>query len=108
MSLRAQGRGGRADGVGNRDPDHGRGAPVILVHRLRGEAVWLNPDLIESIEATPDTVVTLVDGRRAVVSDPVDEVVERILKFRASVLVTADDLRHEPPPALRVVPDQES
>ena len=80
---------------------------MILVHRLRGEAVWLNPDLIESVEATPDTVVTLVDGRRAVVSDPVDEVVQRILRFRASVLVTADDLRHERHPGLHVVPDGE-
>ncbi len=80
---------------------------MILVHRLRGEAVWLNPDLIESIESTPDTVVTLVDGRRAVVADPVDEVVERILTFRASVLVTADDLRDHRGPDLRVVPDGE-
>ena len=82
---------------------------MILVHRLRGDAVWLNPDLIESVESTPDTVVTLVDGRRAVISDPVDDVIERILTFRASVLVTADGLRHEPArQALHVVPDGES
>ena len=80
---------------------------MILVHRLRGEAVWLNPDLIESIESTPDTVVTLVDGRRAVVADPVDDVVDRILTFRASVLVTADHLREDRGPDLRVVPDGE-
>lgn len=80
---------------------------MILVHRLRGEAVWLNPDLIESVESTPDTVVTLVDGRRAVVADPVDEVVDRILRFRASVLVTADELRGDRRPGLRVVTDGE-
>lgn len=80
---------------------------MILVHRLRGEAVWLNPDLIESVESTPDTVVTLVDGRRAVVADPADEVVDRILRFRASVLVTADELRDERRPGLRVVTDGE-
>lgn len=81
---------------------------MILVHRLRGDAVWLNPDLIESVESTPDTVVTLVDGRRAVVADPVEEVVARILHFRASVLVAADDLRQHRTPQLRVVPDAES
>lgn len=81
---------------------------MILVHRLRGEAVWLNPDLIESVESTPDTVITLVDGRRAVVSDTVDEVVERLMTFRASVLITADDLRQAgPAPALHVVPHPE-
>lgn len=81
---------------------------MILVHRLRGDAVWLNPDLIESVESTPDTVVTLVDGRRAIVSDPIDEVLERILEFRASVLVTADDLREGRGRGLHLVPDGES
>lgn len=84
------------------------GAPVILVHRLRGEPVWLNPDLIESVEATPDTVITLVDGRRAVVSDPVDEVIASLMRFRASVLITVDELRHERGPSLHVVPEGES
>lgn len=80
---------------------------MILVHRLRGDAVWLNPDLIEAVESTPDTVVTLVDGRRAVVSDPVEEVIERILEFRASVLVAADDLRSSNRRGLHAVPDAE-
>ncbi len=68
---------------------------MILVHRLRGEPLYLNPDLIEAIEATPDTVLTLIDGRRTVVADDVDAVVDRILRFRAQVLVTADELRAE-------------
>jgi flagellar protein FlbD len=82
---------------------------VILVHRLRGEPLYLNPDLIEAIEATPDTVLTLVDGRRTVVADGIDDVVDRILRFRAQVLVTADEMRagraQEPGTAtLRVLP----
>lgn len=36
---------------------------MILVHRLKGDRLFLNADLVESIEETPDTVVTLVDGR---------------------------------------------
>lgn len=70
---------------------------MILVHRLRGEPLYLNPDLVEAIEATPDTILTLVDGRRTVVADSVEEVVERILRFRANVLVTAERLRDEQP-----------
>ncbi|MFT5563384.1 MAG: flagellar protein FlbD [Myxococcota bacterium] len=82
---------------------------MILVHRLRGEPLYLNPDLIEAIEATPDTVLTLVDGRRTVVADGIDDVVDRILRFRAQVLVTADEMRAsrvgEPGTAtLRVLP----
>jgi flagellar protein FlbD len=55
--------------------------------------MFLNADLVESIEATPDTVLTLVDGRRIVVADSPDEIAERIVEFRASVLVSAAELR---------------
>jgi flagellar protein FlbD len=66
---------------------------MIAVHRLRGEPMFLNADLIESIEATPDTVLTLVDGRRIVVADDAEVVAERIIEFRASVLVSAAEMR---------------
>jgi flagellar protein FlbD len=69
---------------------------VIIVHRLRGEPMFLNTDLIESIEATPDTVVTLVDGRKFVVAESPEEVVQRTLGFRASVLAAAEELRTKP------------
>jgi flagellar protein FlbD len=69
---------------------------VIIVHRLRGEPMFLNTDLIESIEATPDTVVTLVDGRKFVVAESPEEVVQRTLGFRASVLAAAEELRTRP------------
>lgn len=66
---------------------------MIAVHRLRGEPMFLNADLVESIEATPDTVLTLVDGRRIVVADSPEDVADRIIEFRASVLVSAAELR---------------
>jgi len=68
---------------------------MILVHRLRGEPMFLNTDLIELIEATPDTVITLADGRKLVVSDTPAEIIDRARRFRASVIVAADDLRDE-------------
>lgn len=69
---------------------------MILVHRLRGEPMYLNPDLVESLEATPDTVLTLIDGRRMVVSEGAEVVVDRIMRFRASVLVLAEEMRQAP------------
>ena len=80
---------------------------MILVHRLRGEPMFVNADLIESIESTPDTVLTLVDGRRLIVDDAPRDLVDRIVAFRASLLVAADDLR-APGPALSVVRDEEN
>jgi flagellar protein FlbD len=79
---------------------------LILVHRLRGEPLFVNADLIESIEATPDTVLTLVDGRRVFVDDTPQVVVDRIVAFRASLLAAADDMRIDRP-TLSVVRNEE-
>ena len=66
---------------------------LILVHRLSGEPMFINEDLIESIEATPDTVLTLVDGRKIVVADTPQLVVDRARVYRASVLAATEELR---------------
>lgn len=79
---------------------------MILVHRLRGEPIYVNADLIESVETTPDTVLTLVDGRRLIVEEPPEAVIERFKAFRASMLVAAGQLRGGTP-ALSLVPDGE-
>jgi flagellar protein FlbD len=82
---------------------------MIIVHRLNGPPVALNPDLIERAEATPDTVLTLVDGTKYVVADSVEEIVTMVREFRASVLVAAQHLEQAAtePPTLRVLPDPE-
>ncbi|MBW3657872.1 MAG: flagellar FlbD family protein [Actinobacteria bacterium] len=77
---------------------------MILVHRLKGEPVFVNADLIGSIEACPDSLLVLVDGRTLVVADHPNDIVERIVRFRASVLVAADELRQG---GLALVPDVE-
>jgi len=62
---------------------------MIQLTRLSGHEFWLNSDLIESMEATPDTVLTLVDGRRIVVQEPPQIVSQMCVTFRASVLLAA-------------------
>lgn len=69
---------------------------MILVHRLKGEPMFVNADLIESIEARPDTVLTLVDGRKTVVAETPEEIVERVRQFRAAVLAAVEDMRSQP------------
>ena len=66
---------------------------MIVLHRLKGEDFFLNADLVESVEEMPDTVVTLVDGRRIVVSDTADVIAKRIVEYRASILVSASEMR---------------
>ena len=61
---------------------------MIRLHRLAhpDEDFRLNPDLILSIEATPDTVVTLTTHSKLIVSECPEEVVELIRAWRASTL----------------------
>ncbi|MGN6608560.1 MAG: flagellar FlbD family protein [Jatrophihabitans sp.] len=71
----------------------------IMVHltRLGGPVFALNPDLIERAEATPDTVVTLVNGSKYVIRESLEELTELITAFRARVIGAAHT------PDLRVV-----
>ena len=59
---------------------------MITLTRLSGKQFVLNSDLIERIDATPDTVVTLTDGTKYVVSDPMDAVVSAVLRFRSEIV----------------------
>ena len=63
---------------------------MILLRRLNGSELGVNADLIERVESTPDTVLTLVDGTKYVVTEPAEEVVARIIDFRARILATAE------------------
>lgn len=61
---------------------------MIRLRRLgqRSDVVYLNPDLIVSVEATPDTVVTLTTTTKILVSDTPEEVTAAVRAWRASVL----------------------
>jgi flagellar protein FlbD len=82
---------------------------MITLSRLSGTVFALNSDLIERVDSTPDTVITLVDGKKYVVSDSLDEIIVAIRRHRGEVLAmsTAVDLglwaRDEHPPRLGVV-----
>jgi len=59
---------------------------MIIVSRLNGERFGLNAEHIERIEETPDTVLTLVDGRKYLVRESLEDVIERVVSYRARVL----------------------
>ena len=60
---------------------------MIKLSRLNGEVLVINNDLIETIEATPDTVLTLTTGKKIVVRENVDEVIEKAAIFKNKVFV---------------------
>ena len=80
---------------------------MIVLHRLKGEPLVFNHDLIESIEALPDTVITLVDGRKVMVIESPPEIVERVREFRASILLKARAMSGATDgPRLRLIEDE--
>jgi uncharacterized protein YlzI (FlbEa/FlbD family) len=64
---------------------------VIRLHRLGkpGDTFFLNPDLVLSIETTPDTLLALTTHTKVLISETPDEVVEAIRDWRASILSAA-------------------
>lgn len=77
---------------------------MILLKRLNGTEFGINADLIERLEITPDTVVTLVDGTKYVVADTVEEVIDRIVAFRARIIATAEAASENPDSIAAVSP----
>jgi flagellar protein FlbD len=59
---------------------------TINVTRLNQSSIVLNCDLIEQIESTPDTLITLTNNQKLIVLETADEIVERIRRYRRSIL----------------------
>jgi flagellar protein FlbD len=58
---------------------------MIRVTRLNHTALILNSDLIEYIEITPDTVITLTSGQKLMVLESPEEIVQEVIAFRKSL-----------------------
>jgi len=59
---------------------------MIQLTRLNNSAITINSDLIKSAEASPDTVITLLNGEKIIVQETVSELVTRVVEFRRRVL----------------------
>jgi flagellar protein FlbD len=70
---------------------------MITLHRLghKLEVFHINPDLICTVEATPDTVITLTSGVKIVVAETPQRVASEIKAYRIDILAGALDRRRE-------------
>lgn len=55
---------------------------MIRLTRFDGSVFVLNSEIIQYMEATPDTILTLTSGDKLMVRESVDEVIERVLEFK--------------------------
>jgi len=60
---------------------------VVCLSRLNGKTFFVNPDLIEFVEETPDTVITTTTGKRMVVEESALDVLEKIVEHKQRIFL---------------------
>jgi len=58
---------------------------MIALTRMDKQVMYLNPDHIISVEETPDTVITLFNGNRYLVTDTAASIISKVVAFRARI-----------------------
>jgi flagellar protein FlbD len=59
---------------------------MIRLTRINHKPLVLNSDLIEHIEITPDTVISLTTGQKIMVLEPASEIVDKVVEFRRAII----------------------
>lgn len=62
---------------------------LITVHRLNKEHFLVNCELIEFVEETPDTVISMVSGRKVVVSEKCEEIKNMIIEYKQQIIFSS-------------------
>jgi len=55
---------------------------MIILTRFNNKNFVVNAELIEFVEATPDTIITTTSGKKLIVKEPVEEVVRKVIEYR--------------------------
>ncbi len=58
---------------------------MIKLRKLNGKQFVLNSEHIETVEATPDSVITLMNGKKFVVTEGVDDIIEKVLQYKGEI-----------------------
>ncbi len=68
---------------------------MIVVTRLNGPRFAVNPDLLQRVESTPDTILTLIDGTKYIVAESMAEITDLVVEYRARVVAATMSLAHD-------------
>jgi len=82
---------------------------MIQLTRLNNTRLAVNSDLIKYVEQAPDTVITLLNGEKLLVRETTEQIIERVLNFRRSMLTASSEMAqpgagHDPAGATREGP----
>ena len=65
---------------------------MIDVMRLDGKKYWVNPHMIESMESTPDLTLTMLSGKKIIVKNSPEELIEKIIQYRKKIGVERQEV----------------
>ena len=60
--------------------------------RLDGKSYWVNPHMIESMETTPDLTLTMLSGKKLIVKNSPQDIIEKILAYRKKIGVSTQEV----------------
>lgn len=63
---------------------------MIFITRTNGTKIYINPELIQTVEATPDTVITFTDNKKLICKESPQEVAERFIEYQRKVMSPFD------------------
>lgn len=58
---------------------------MILITKLSGKEQIINCELIETIEATPDTTITMTTGHKIIVKESIDDVIDKVIDYKRKI-----------------------
>jgi flagellar protein FlbD len=70
---------------------------MIKVTRINDSELVINSDLIEFVEAIPDTIVSLTTGKKIMVRETIDEIINRVAAFKRNSVVRVVNSDHNRP-----------
>ncbi len=64
---------------------------MIKVTRINNSPLVINADLIEFVETTPETIICLTTGKKVMVKETSDEIIERVAEFKRKAAVRVEN-----------------
>ena len=58
---------------------------MIDLLRLDGKIFWVNPHMIEAMESNPDLTLTMLSGRKIIVRNSPEEIIQKIIEYRKTI-----------------------
>jgi len=64
---------------------------MIEVLRLDGTKYWLNPHMIESMEKSPDVIITMLSGKKIILKNTPEEIINEIITYRKKIGINSQE-----------------